>query len=407
MRSDVGAASVSTPIQSFSARTRSSVAFAKSAFSPHNNGQYVELDDFGVATSPIENDEVNHEHEHNRYAPPPKRRRKLYIPHTLWTRLFAITGIIETLGTVGIESWIFISISKHFDDNGEEDATLRLRSFLGLYIFALFYELALSYDALRRKNTFQLIGLCICNLGLLVYGIIQTKEIKDTLSSLSGSTVNATHLWVQYRIALILVPVVLGIGTVCMSAVTWKLRAEFSWTIYKSISADLQMSWRYTTYQVYIALLKFDFFFIFGTQLQVLLALKDYTDEEFIIQAAMIPIAIISLILAARFCRLEKTKSLICIMVLFIALIASFVNTVMKVFSGDDSGQLTSYRVSLTLFATLAILLLAGTMANSVMCILNFRKGLKEHINNARKQAPAADMENAWTEDTKSRFVLN
>lgn len=230
-------------------------------------------------------------------------------------------------------SWVFISISKHFDDNGEEDATLRLRSFLGLYIFALFYELALSYDALRRKNTFQLIGLCICNLGLLVYGIIQTKEIKDTLSSLSGSTVNAAHLWVEYRIALILVPVVLGVGTVCMSVVTWKLRAEFSWTIYKSISADLQMSWRYTTYQVggasdfcypgcltnilqvYIALLKFDFFFIFGTQLQVLLALKDYTDKEFIIQAAMIPIAIVSLILAARFCRLEKTKSLVCIMV--------------------------------------------------------------------------------------------
>lgn len=103
MRSDVGAASVSTPIQSFSARTRSSVAFAKSAFSPHNNGQYVELDDFGVATSPIENDEPNLEHDHNRYASPPKRRRKLYIPHTLWTRLFAITGIIETLGTVGIE----------------------------------------------------------------------------------------------------------------------------------------------------------------------------------------------------------------------------------------------------------------------------------------------------------------
>lgn len=101
MRSDVGAASVSTPIRSLSARTRSSVAFAKSAFSPHNNGQYVELDDFGVATSPIENDEVTHDHE--RYASPPKPRSKIYIPHTLWTRLFAITGIVETLGTVGIE----------------------------------------------------------------------------------------------------------------------------------------------------------------------------------------------------------------------------------------------------------------------------------------------------------------
>ncbi|KAJ5921750.1 hypothetical protein N7454_009224, partial [Penicillium verhagenii] len=372
---------------------------------PHNNGQYVELDDFGVATSPIPS--VNDEALYDRYATPPKPRSKFYFPQTLWTRLFAVTGICETLGTVGVESWVFISISKHFDKTGDEDATLRLRSFLGLYIFALLYELLLSYDALRRKNTFQLVGLCICNLGLLIYGVIQTKEIKDTLTNLSGSTVNANALWIDYRIALILVPVVLAVGTVCMSVVTWKLRAEFSWTIYKSISADLQMSWRYTTYQVYIALLKFNFFFIFGTQLQMMLALKSYTDHEFIIQAASIPVAVVSLILAARFCRLEKTKSLICIMFLFVVLIASFVSTVMRVFSSQNSSQLTSYRVSLTLFASLAILLLCGTLVNSVMCICNFKKGLKEHISNARKQQPTSDPENAWTEDTKSRFVLN
>lgn len=96
-------------------------------------------------------------------------------------------------------------------------------------------------------------GLCVCNLGLLIYGVIQTKEIKDTLTNLSGTIANGDTLWSQYRIALILVPVVLAVGTICMSIVTWKLRAEFSWTIYKSISADLQMSWRYTTYQVSVS----------------------------------------------------------------------------------------------------------------------------------------------------------
>ena len=127
---------------------------------------------------------------------------------------------------------------------------MRLRSFLGLYIFALLYELALTYDALRRKNTFQLIGLCICNFGLLVFGIVQTKEIKNTLTSLEGSLNSGNNLWKMYLVELILVPVFLAIGTVVMMFVTWKLRAEFSWTIYKSISADLQMNRRYTTYQV-------------------------------------------------------------------------------------------------------------------------------------------------------------
>jgi nitric oxide reductase large subunit len=60
---------------------------------------------------------------------------------------------------------------------------------------------------------------------------------------------------------------------------------------------------------VYIALLKFDFFFIFGSQLQLLLAVGEI-DDDFIINAAMVPIAIVALFLAARFCRNEKTKSM-------------------------------------------------------------------------------------------------
>lgn len=43
--------------------------------------------------------------------------------------------------------------------------------------------------------------------------------------------------------------------------------------------------------------------------------MNDFKDHDFILQAAMIPVSIVILILAARFCRLEKKKSLIVIMV--------------------------------------------------------------------------------------------
>lgn len=90
-----------------------------------------------------------------------------------------------------------------------------------------------------------------------------------------------------------------------------------------------------------------------------------------------------------------------------VVIIGSFVNTLLLLFGSTEGKQMQSYRVSLTLFASLAMLLLGITLVNSVMCICNFNKGLKEHIKKSRKQKVAADAENSWTEDTKSRFVLN
>jgi hypothetical protein len=69
------------------------------------------------------------------------------------------------------------------------------------------------------------------------------------------------------------------------------------------------------TAQVYITLLKFDWFFIFGTQLQILLSIQDLDNEGFVINAAMVPVAIIALSLSALFCRREKPKSLSMMMV--------------------------------------------------------------------------------------------
>jgi hypothetical protein len=143
-----------------------------------------------------------------------------------------------------------VSLWNHLEDNSKADGPMRLQSFLGFYIFALLYELGLSYDALRRKNTIQLVGLCICNMGLLTYGFLQMQEIKDIISNLVTDKILSNRLQDFYHVEIILVPVILGVGTVCMVFFTWKLRAEFSWSIYKNISADLQMKRRYFTYQV-------------------------------------------------------------------------------------------------------------------------------------------------------------
>ncbi|OQE37935.1 hypothetical protein PENCOP_c009G06169 [Penicillium coprophilum] len=363
-----------------------------------SNAKESEIYTYPVPLSPV----MNEQHHHKA---PNHSRPLLYVPSTLWTRSFAATVITETVLTVAIESWILMSLWDDLDEDKKADGPMRLQSFLGLYIFALLYELALSYDALRRKNTIQLVGLCICNLGLLTYGVLQMQEIKDTIASLTGENLS-DHLEELYHIEIILVPVFLGIGTVCMSFFTWKLRAEFSWSIYKNISADLQMKRRYFTYQVYIALLKFDFFFVFGSQLQILLVVFQAEDVDFILNAALIPITIATLTLSAQFCKREKTKSLVLMMFFMLSIMGCFGITLFRIHSPAESADFSSVRVSLTLFAAISLLLMALTIVNAVMCILNFKKGLKIHINPPKKRKTSVSLE-LESQETPTRFLLN
>lgn len=109
------------------------------------------------------------------------------------------------------------------------------------------------YDALRLKNTIQVIGLCVYNVGLLIYAAVQMDQIKQAVSDLADAGAIDRGIWGQAQPFLVAIPCVIALGTVALSVVAWKLYDEFAWTIYKHISADLRMKRRYLTFQVYIS----------------------------------------------------------------------------------------------------------------------------------------------------------
>lgn len=110
------------------------------------------------------------------------------------------------------------------------------------------------YDSLRLKNTIQVIGLCLYNLGILIYSSVQVSQIKDAVWDLYLSSPSylpeGQLLWPLIHPYLVAVPVIIGLGTAVMSAIAYKLYGEFAWTIYKHISADLRMKRRFLTFQV-------------------------------------------------------------------------------------------------------------------------------------------------------------
>ena len=144
---------------------------------------------------------------------------------------------------------LFQTNLRHASDSTAEHT---IPTFLTLYIFGFVYQLLLVYDALRLKNTIQIIGLCIFNNALLIYAAVQMTQINDAVSDL-GPHINPT-VWSAVKPFLIAIPCVIALGTIAMSFVARKLYDEFAWTIYKHISADLRMKRRYLTYQVIISL---------------------------------------------------------------------------------------------------------------------------------------------------------
>jgi hypothetical protein len=128
-------------------------------------------------------------------------------------------------------------------------------SYLTLFIFAHMFLVILCYDALRLKNTIQVIGICVFNLAMLIYAAIQMDQIKDANWALGeagddGLPLRNKDIWNDIRPFLITIPCVIALSTILMSVVCWKLYDEFAWRIYKHISADLRMKKRYLTFQV-------------------------------------------------------------------------------------------------------------------------------------------------------------
>jgi len=275
----------------------------------------------------------------------------MYIPNSRWTWAFVVISVVQSAVTLALQAYVFadFQIQLNPKDSGAT-ASKTIPTFLSLYLFGFVYELVLVYDALRLKNTIQIIGLCICNVGLLIYGAIQIQQIQDTVQVLILNNAIDKGIWDQTRPFLIAIPCVVALGSVLMIFAAWKIYDEFSWTIYKHISADLRMKRRYLTYQIYISLLKFDFFFFLGFTVQFIVIVTGKTDVESALTLTAIPVTIIILLSAVWFVRRENTFGMVIVIFLDFGGLAYFLFKLVRIYQPAKAPEYLPARRSLTFF---------------------------------------------------------
>ncbi|KAK0762093.1 hypothetical protein N5P37_004894 [Trichoderma harzianum] len=326
------------------------------------------------------------------------------------TAFLAITGI-QALINLAFEAYVFgkfqLSLGDYISDPQVQSQYKTIPTFLTLFIFGFLYELIIVLDALRMKNTIQIIGVCIANLALLVYAALQIEQIQVALGILEdhGSLeqgITSAMLWDDIKAYLIASPVIIAVATIGMVYVAWKLYQQFAWDILKNIGADYRMKKRFLHYQIYIALLKFDFFFFLGFIIQFVVVVAQKTDPEFALTIATIPVTIAILIAAAFFTQRENKPGMIVVIVLYFGGLSYFIFKLFRIYEPSRAQSYMAVRKSLTAFAVITILLIIMTIINAIICMHNFGSGLKAHLMAPRRVDEKSDINSFGMNDVKT-----
>ncbi|KAK4231241.1 hypothetical protein QBC38DRAFT_262654 [Podospora fimiseda] len=334
-----------------------------------------------------------------------------------WAKAFFFVVAFQAVICVGFETYVFArfqfslelqeyELDTRPDLSDDERKSLKAQyktipTFLALFIFGFIYVLVLAWDALRRKNTIQIIGLCLANLALFIYTILQIDQIRRSIAELKAKGVikpdpNHGEIWQRSAPFLIAVPAIVGVITLAMSGIAYQLYREFAWDILKQIGADYRMKKRFLHYQVYIALLKFDFFFFLGFTIQFIVVVNNLKNFELGLHVAAVPITIAILLCAAFFTQRENKIGVYFIILLDFGALAYFFFKLVRIYQTGHSQDYAAVRQSLTAFAVMTIVLIVLTIINAFVCMSNFGAGLKVHLLSPRLTDPEKEDANSY-----------
>jgi hypothetical protein len=127
-----------------------------------------------------------------------------------------------------------------------------------VFILGMLVQAALAFDALRGRNSLQLIGICIFNSCIFVFCVMRYLQTVTNAGLLKvgyngvGKPFVDTSKHYERVIAPTLLPLTIIVGVCALASffLTLRLSTEFAWAIYRQVSGNIKARRRYLAYQV-------------------------------------------------------------------------------------------------------------------------------------------------------------
>ncbi|CAO3698360.1 unnamed protein product [Rhizopus stolonifer] len=240
---------------------------------------------------------------------------------------------------------------------------------------------------------------------MTAYSFIQFHQSSTLFDEKSGLSIGLHYLGDAYhnsKWAQITQVCIMCLCTILFLFLAYKLYLEFGWHIYKKIGADLAMRDRYKMYQIFMMLLKFDFFFFLGFSVQYLALLivawwpesgQDHSSTvkeliEHIILSCVISVA--TLVSAYWGLRRERKPQMYIFLFLCLVSMGYYIYTLVQI--AQNPTRFLGSKAFLSFFLCVNLVLILVSVPIGMVCLRNFNLGLMNHISHATSSSSAHGM---------------
>ncbi|ORX62511.1 hypothetical protein BCR32DRAFT_287956 [Anaeromyces robustus] len=201
----------------------------------------------------------------------------------LWAGLQAIIiGALELYVAIKYKS-LLTKVYKYYSENNANEAIttkLSLADPLSVYhmifLVALFYQYYLICDTVAKSSTLQLIAVSLYSFALAIYSVVQftqantnyRSEIFTKYLKSEQSTDPLNRATKIFEFLIIVLSFIFSFGWIIVSLRLYKV---FGWNVFKQLGADIGVKNRLKLYQIFLTLLKIDFFFFVSFAMQFLI----------------------------------------------------------------------------------------------------------------------------------------